>query len=148
MSEKAQTFRKALLVTIFLSSALLPAVAQLFYHQLNGGLDNFGGFAPQGNLIQGSDGAQYATMTTYGFATVFKLLTTGGGFTNLRSFSGPPGDSGHPLGRLTQGTNGMLFGTSSNGGANLKGTVFRINTNGGSYTNLKSFTGAGVDGSY
>src|SRR2546430_12817519 len=116
MSEKAQTFRKALLVTIFLSSALLPAGAQLFYHQINGGLDNFGGFAPQGNLIQGSDGALYGTMTSSGFAgpagTVFRVNKDGSGYTVLWRFSGQPSDGSVPYGGLVQGSDGSLYGTT------------------------------------
>jgi uncharacterized repeat protein (TIGR03803 family) len=53
-----------------------------------------------------------------------------------------------PYGRLTQGANGNLYGTSSAGGANNLGTIFMVSLT-GAYTDLYDFTattGAGGGG--
>ena len=62
--------------------------------------------------------------------------------TNLHSFSGSDGSS--PEDQLVQGTDGNLYGTTSQGGAHNYGTIFRISPS-GSFTNLYSFTN-GSDG--
>src|SRR5271166_4710994 len=65
-------------------------------------------------------------------------------FTTLVSFNGANGAA--PSGSsLVQGVDGNLYGTTSGGGANKNGTVFKI-TPGGTLTTLYSFTGA-TDGS-
>jgi uncharacterized repeat protein (TIGR03803 family) len=60
----------------------------------------------------------------------------------LYAFGGPDGAT--PEAGLIQGTDGSLYGTTSQGGANDTGTVFRITT-AGALTTLYSFTG-GADG--
>lgn len=67
----------------------------------------------------------------------------GGTFTALYSFGGP--DGAEPEGGLVQGPDGVFYGTTSRGGANDDGTVFRF-TPGGALTTLYAFTG-GTDGS-
>lgn len=47
-------------------------------------------------------------------------------------------DGGNPQAALIQGTDGNLYGTTVNGGANGAGTIFKI-TPGGSLTTLYSF---------
>jgi uncharacterized repeat protein (TIGR03803 family) len=106
---------------------------------------NGDGANPASKLIFGADGFLYGTTLNGGtnnIGTVFKLLPTGGSFTTLRSLATASGDGAHPYAGLVQGTNGMLFGTCSNGGASGAGVVFRINTNGSGYTNIRSFGGA------
>jgi len=51
-----------------------------------------------------------------------------------------------PLPRLVQGSDGNFYGTTSSGGPNLNGTVFKI-TPAGVMTMLYAFTGGGTDGS-
>lgn len=55
-------------------------------------------------------------------------------------------DPKNPLAGLIQSADGALYGTTSLGGDGGFGTVFRVNTDGTSFTVLKSF--AGWDGSY
>jgi uncharacterized repeat protein (TIGR03803 family) len=62
----------------------------------------------------------------------------------LYSF-GLPG-AANPNAALIQGSDGVLYGTTIYGGTNGDGTVFRIGTNGSSYTVLHSFTGRAGDG--
>ena len=57
-------------------------------------------------------------------------------FTLLHSFSGT--DGGNPYAGLAQGPDGLLYGTTSSGGAHSGGTVFDITT-GGTLTSLYSF---------
>src|SRR5208282_5960449 len=66
-------------------------------------------------------------------------------FTNFYSFTGG-NDGGSPEAGLVQGSDGNFYGTTSHGGTNGDGTVFKISTN-GALTSLYSFTG-GNDGAY
>jgi uncharacterized repeat protein (TIGR03803 family) len=79
-----------------------------------------------------------------GCGTVFKI-TTSGKETLLHSF-GAAGDGAYPIAGL-RNLNGMLYGTTSEQGANGHGTVFAI-TPSGSETVLHSFKGGARDGAY
>ena len=107
------------------------------------------GANPQASLVQGTDGNLYGTTYSGGAAgagTVFKINVTGTTFETLHSFSFGVGAGAVPQeASLIQGTDGDLYGTTSEGGANDLGTVFRIDTNGATFTPLHSF--AGDDGS-
>ena len=58
-------------------------------------------------------------------------------FTVLHTFTGPP-DGNHPIGGLILDAAGNLYGTTSQGGASYRGTVFRL-TPAGKETVLYSF---------
>jgi len=93
-------------------------------------------------VIQGVDGNFYGTTLfggAYGFGTVFKL-TPAGVLTTLYSFCAHSGclDGNYPESQLLQATDGNLYGTTSSGGANDEGTVFKI-TPSGSFKTLYSF---------
>jgi len=105
------------------------------------------GANPYAGLIQGSDGNFYGT--TYGGGangdgSVFKL-TPNGSETLLYSFAGGTADGANPYGGLLQGSDGTLYGTTVNGGANGYGTVFAL-TPGGTETLLYSFGASATDG--
>jgi uncharacterized protein (TIGR03437 family) len=91
------------------------------------------GQGPLSGLTLGPDGNFYGTAQTGGASTLFGTLfkiTSGGTFTSLYSFSGT--DGSFPYGGLTLGSDGNLYGTTSGGGKNAVGTVFRLNlTNAG-----------------
>jgi uncharacterized repeat protein (TIGR03803 family) len=78
-------------------------------------------------LIQALDGNFYGTTSgggnSAGDGTVFKL-TPGGLFSVIHRFSGP--DGANPITALLQGTDGNLYGTTSHGGTDGGGTIFRI----------------------
>lgn len=105
------------------------------------------GASPYGPVLQGSDGAFYGT-TGYGGTnnqgTVFRV-TTNGTLTSLYSFAGG-NDGANPYAGLAQASNGVLYGSTLNGGTDGVGTIFKITTN-GAYSTLYSFTG-GDDGGY
>jgi uncharacterized repeat protein (TIGR03803 family) len=94
-------------------------------------------------VVQGNDGALYGTTEiggSSGSGTVFKINTDGSGFTVLLAFSSIPGDiAAYPVGRLVQGTDGTLYGTTQQGGNNGSGTVFKISPDGQNYQVLYSF---------
>jgi uncharacterized repeat protein (TIGR03803 family) len=113
------------------------------------------GFTVIWNFSGGSDGADpeaglllsgstlYGTTFSGGISnagTVFAVNTDGSGFTNLYSFTGGH-DGANPVAGLILAGN-MLYGTASAGGSSGDGTVFAVNTNGGGFSLLKTFTGA------
>jgi uncharacterized repeat protein (TIGR03803 family) len=104
--------------------------------------DNTDGANPFAGLVQASDGNFYGTTYSGGASNegvVFKI-TPSGVLTTLHSFCQLSGctDGTLPAGGLVQGTNGNLYGTTAGGGANNRGTVFKI-TLSGVLTTLYSF---------
>ena len=65
--------------------------------------------------------------------------------TTLHNFAGHPNDGADPYAGLVQGTDGNFYGTTSSGGANNNGTVFKI-TPSGTVTILHNFAGPPTDG--
>jgi uncharacterized repeat protein (TIGR03803 family) len=99
------------------------------------------GAQPYAGLLQGSDGALYGTTRVGGVAnrgSIFKLNPDGGNYTNLYSFNNTP-DGNQPFGSLTQDPGDVIYGTTSAGGLNGNGTVFKINPDGSGYQVLYSF---------
>ena len=94
------------------------------------------------SLIVGTDGNLYGTAAgggTNGSGTAFKL-TTEGTFTLIHTFCNTivcPGTPEVPNG-IVQGTDGILYGTTSLGGANNEGAVFKLTTQ-GTFSTLYSF---------
>jgi uncharacterized repeat protein (TIGR02543 family) len=135
---------------VFFLSAVMASSAQTLttlapFNGANGADPAFG------YLIQASDGNFYGT-TLYGGAnngcddgdgngcgTVFKVTPTGGPIT-LYSFCAQNNctDGAYPAAGLVQGTDGNFYGTTSVGGTNSQGTVFKI-TPAGNLTTLYSF---------
>jgi uncharacterized repeat protein (TIGR03803 family) len=112
-------------------------------YSFTGGND---GAYPYAGLVQGSDGNFYGTTSgggTNGDGTVFQI-STNRALTSLYSFTGG-NDGGEPYAGLVQGSDGNFYSTTSGGGTNGDGTVFKISTN-RALTSLYSFTG-GNDGS-
>lgn len=48
----------------------------------------------------------------------------------------------HPYSHVIQGPDGTLYGTASDGEANVRGTIFNLNSDGTGFTVLKWFTNA------
>lgn len=90
------------------------------------------GWRPVSGLIEGRDGFLYGTTPSGGrdlvsapspHGVVYRMSKSGA-FTVLRSFSGP--DGRRPLAALMQGTDGLLFGSTSLGGTSGLGVLFRM----------------------
>jgi uncharacterized protein (TIGR03437 family) len=97
------------------------------------------GMHPYGKLVQASDGNFYGTTSqggSSGLGTVF-TITSGGILTTLHTFTSRP-DGGTPRDGLIQASDGYFYGTTSGGGANGLGVVFRIST-AGDFSVLHSF---------
>jgi uncharacterized repeat protein (TIGR03803 family) len=122
-------------------------------------LHNFGngadGQGPQAGLVEGTDGALYGTTYfggTNSTGTVFKMNKDGTAYTMLHSFIAFAADGYSPTAALMQGTDGVLYGTTSGGGTSTNqygfGTVFRLNRDGTGYRVLYSFDSARGDGAF
>ncbi|MBP9689174.1 MAG: T9SS type A sorting domain-containing protein [Bacteroidia bacterium] len=97
------------------------------------------GTYPRGSLVLDA-GFLYGTASfggTTNKGTVFKINTNGSGFVKLLDFAGTTNGS-NPYGSLIIDSN-YLYGTTSVGGINNKGTIFKVGTNGTGFTKLKDF---------
>jgi uncharacterized repeat protein (TIGR03803 family) len=129
-------------------------------HSFSGGA---GGEGPGASLVQATDGNFYGTTSqggttacpgfTSGCGTVFRM-SPDGTFTVLHTFTGGGTDGANPGASLIQATDGNLYGTTFEGGAQCFirfvgdptscGTVFKM-TPSGTLTILHKFT-SGLDG--
>jgi uncharacterized repeat protein (TIGR03803 family) len=107
------------------------------------------------NLIQGGDGRLYGVAPSggsFGSGTVFRTSPGASDFTVLHAFStlsfrpGPSNSDGSGPTGLIQGTDGWLYGTTAQGGTNGFGAIFKLSTDGLSFTNIHDF--AVDDGEY
>jgi len=96
------------------------------------------GYVPTGSLIQGIDGNLYGTCSdgaTGSAGSVFQV-TLSGTFKMLHAFN-TTSDGRAPKGSLLQGSDGILYGTTSIGGTYNAGTIFKLNTNGSGFSVLR-----------
>jgi uncharacterized repeat protein (TIGR03803 family) len=103
---------------------------------------------PESGLLQGSDGTLYGTTYAGGTSnrgTIFRLNPDGSGYSVLHNFDGSAAK--WPSASLIQGSDGWLYGTTAGGGSALRGTVFKLHTNGSSYVVIHTFLGEPNDGS-
>jgi uncharacterized repeat protein (TIGR03803 family) len=100
------------------------------------------GSSPVSVLVQASNKAIYGTTLTGGLrndGTVFQM--TAAGIKTIYNFCVSQvkcTDGANPSAGLIQGTNGVLYGTTEQGGANFRGNVFGI-TPGGKLKTMYSF---------
>ena len=117
----------------------------LVLHSFTGNPD---GQQPQCKLLEGSDGALYGTASFGGptvRGTVFTLQKDGSGYSTIYNFQNSADGSGPGAG-LVEGSNGALYGTTSYGGTDNCGTIFKMNKDGSGHTVLRSFLATGGDG--
>ena len=147
--------RHLCLALLLLTATALPAqtYTESVLHSFNGTTD---GTSPLG-LIQASDGNFYGTTGAYStslvtpvrsqprsgseyYGTIFKM-TPSGTLSTLYTFCAAGGscpDGSAPVGGLTEGPDGNLYGTTDDGGATGYGSIFQI-TFAGTFTTLYSF---------
>jgi len=107
---------------------------------------NVDGAYPETALIEGSDGFLYGVTRAggpNGTGAVFKVSRDGTSFKVLQTFGAVTSDANAaspinldgaaPLGVLLQGADGFLYGTTSVGGVNGRGTIFRVGTDGSGF---------------
>ena len=119
-------------------------------HHFTGPTNGEGAYPPAALILSGdtlfgttSSGGTSGGGTAFGGAgTVFSVSIDGTGFRTLYNFTGG-NDGAKPASALTISSN-ALYGTTSGGGTSGLGTVFAVQTDGGGFTNLHSFSG--IDG--
>jgi uncharacterized repeat protein (TIGR03803 family) len=137
--------RTTVLMGMMLAAAI-AAPAQTFTSLFS--FDNTDGANPYAAMVQGTDGNLYGTTyyggtgrwgTAVGWGTIFRI-SPDGNLTTLYSFCSQTNctDGGNPIAGLVQAADGGLYGTTSEGGANSGGTVFKISLT-GMLTTLYSF---------
>jgi len=117
----------------------------LLHEFAGGGSDGYGPAYSSLNL----SGSTLYGMTVNGgdsnIGVVFKVETSGSGFTLLHEFAGGGSGGANPYGSLTP-SGSTLYGMTVNGGDSSNGVVFSIETNGSGFTLLHEFAGGGSDG--
>jgi uncharacterized repeat protein (TIGR03803 family) len=131
------------MITAVLTTAAL-ATAQIYTETV---LHDFAGprhgATPYAELIRDPAGNLYGTTYSggeWGYGVVFGL-DSAGKETVLHSFAGGLTDGAYPITGLVRDSQGTLYGTTTHGGANGLGIVFRIDTH-AHETILYNFTGA------
>jgi uncharacterized repeat protein (TIGR03803 family) len=116
------------------------------YSSFNTPITNSDGVNPQAGMTV-SGNFLYGTTESGGhnsLGTIFRIKADGTGFTNLYFFSNPTSnqntneDGGNPYSSLLL-SGSTLYGTASEYGSGLSGTVFSLSTNGTGFTVLYSF---------
>ena len=98
---------------------------------------------PYAELTPASDGFLYGTTVLGGEAnagTIFRLEPATGAVITVHSFTTTPPSGSFPYGRLTQGSDGFLYGTTAEGGVENLGAVYRLDPATGVVTSIHSFT--------
>jgi uncharacterized repeat protein (TIGR03803 family) len=105
------------------------------------------GMKPHGSLILNNNILYGMTRSSFysSKGTIFKINVDGTGFEGIHMFAGEPDDGGYPYGSLIL-NNDILYGMTSYGGQNNKGTIFKIETDGTDYELLHVFAGGSNDG--
>jgi uncharacterized repeat protein (TIGR03803 family) len=101
------------------------------------------GATPLGGLVASGSVLYGVTQSggNHDLGTVFKIQLAGTGFSTLYHFNTTPSNPRgiRPAAGLCLHSDGALYGTTEEGGANDAGTIFRITT-GGSFVTLHHFT--------
>jgi len=127
----------------------MPVGAAVHYNRVKSfGSADLPGQKPYAGVVAGSDGALYGTTFqggTNNAGTVFKLNRDGSGASVLHTFGTAGGDGRSPM-ALVEGLDMRLYGTTSIGGSNNVGTVFKLSMDGSGYTVLHHFRSIAGDG--
>jgi uncharacterized repeat protein (TIGR03803 family) len=114
-----------------LSSSLLTLTSAMATGiQSLASFDGANGAEPFVALTQGTDGLFYGTTLfggSLGAGNIFSFNPVGNVLTSLASFDGANG--AEPFAALTQGTDGLFYGTTFSGGSSGLGTIFSFDPN-------------------
>jgi uncharacterized repeat protein (TIGR03803 family) len=125
---------------------ITPAGVQTVLYSFATGTD---GRNPAAGLSSDSDGNLYGVAYhggTNDLGTIFRIAPDGTGYTTLYSFAGGTTDGQYPGVKLRNVADGSLWGSTTSGGANGLGTIFRYDPSSGTTTIMHSFAGAPDDG--
>ncbi len=119
---------------------------------------NTNGAYPEAELVEGADGYLYGTARAgnpAGTGTIFKISRDGTDFKLLHSFAAITStaasgltvtvDGAAPTGPLVAGADNFFYGTTSQGGTNGRGVVFRIAFDGTGFQVLHHFSATTTD---
>ena len=101
---------------------------------------NADGRSPEGCLIETNTDTLYGMTTSGGtnnIGTIFEYIISTNTLTKKHDFVSSSGME--PKGSLYKASNGKLYGTTNNGGANFQGTVFEYDITSGVFTLVHSF---------
>lgn len=104
------------------------------------------GSGPKGSLYYDGAGTFWGLTSAGGatsVGTVFKYTFPGDVFTTVAEFTGPSGGipGAMPVASLVSDGAGSLWGTTSGGGTNSRGTIFKVNTTNDAFTSVHAFDG-------
>lgn len=122
----------------FLVTAVLRTNYQILHTFGPANVDGINGWGP---LTLASDGFLYGATRNGGDAsagTLFRMRPEGYGYQTLR-FLDPVNDGSNPAGGAIEGSDGLLYGTTSLGGTNESGTLWRMRRDGRGFKVLRHF---------
>src|SRR5438477_668366 len=103
------------------------------------------------NVQAAQAGSSYTVLVSGKFGsllseTVFLSIRNWPAYSRLTSFDFPDLMGAHPLAPLIQARDGLLYGTTSSGGASNQGTIFSLNADGSAFKVIHSFGADAKDG--
>ncbi len=109
-------------------------------------LMDYSGQNPIAGVLEASDGKLYGAAVSGGYTsrgTLFRLNKDGSGFAVIQGAGPTSGlgfDGNYPFATPIEGSDGRLYGTTSQGGSGGFGAVYRMNKDGTGYTVLRSIS--------
>lgn len=110
------------------------------------------GSRPAAGPIEGISGLLYGITSAGGTpantsGVIYSVNKNGTGYTVLREFASNGFEGADGQGALVQGSDGKLYGITSQGGPAGGGVIFRVNADGSSFVALRVLSNEGADGS-
>jgi uncharacterized repeat protein (TIGR03803 family) len=132
--------------TVFKLAHTRSGYTESVIHAFQGGND---GASPYAALIGDAHGALYGTTADGGsvqnWGSVFELTPAGSIYQETILYNFPYPGGSHPLGGLIRDSQGALYGTTTEGGPNNAGAVFKLAPSGSGYTESTLYTFVGCN---